>query len=141
MTLDEFRLTHSELIEHYQFIEHHLEGIFAFLQGKDHFEKGMQEVENDNIPRLLKKIKETQDEYGEIALSKEDFDLLERLCARRNFWCHNCYVDMVFDRMTEGPKKENDVEKMKEDLREAQRVRNYLFETKIKVLEKMRNKK
>lgn len=32
MTLDEFRKKHSELIEHYQFIEHHLEGIYAGLE-------------------------------------------------------------------------------------------------------------
>ncbi len=30
LTLDEFRLKHSELVEHYQFIEHHLEVVLVY---------------------------------------------------------------------------------------------------------------
>lgn len=29
MTLDKFRVLHSTLVEHYQFVELHLEGIYA----------------------------------------------------------------------------------------------------------------
>ena len=34
MLLEKFRITHSTLIEHYQFIEAHLEGIYASVSEK-----------------------------------------------------------------------------------------------------------
>lgn len=140
MTIEEFRLLHSELIEHYQFIEHHLEGIYSSLQGEKSFYEGLLEVENDNIPRLLKRIKAIQDGRGVIVISEEDSNLIEQMCSRRNFWCHNCYVDMVFDRKTGGPRKETDIKKMRSDLQEAQKLRDYLFDKKIHYMDEMKNK-
>ena len=34
MTLEKFRVNHSRLVEHYQFIEHNLEGIYAAVCGE-----------------------------------------------------------------------------------------------------------
>lgn len=45
MNLNEFRITHSTVMEHYQFIERELEGIYAALSGK-RFYAGLIDVEN-----------------------------------------------------------------------------------------------
>ncbi len=48
MNIDKFRIMHSTIIEHYQFIEHHLEGIYATLCEKN-FLLGLEDVEKSNI--------------------------------------------------------------------------------------------
>ena len=91
MNLSEFRTAHSVVMEHYQFIEMHLEGIYAALSG-------------------------------------------------RSFWTHSCYTNMVFDRKTGGPKKETDIGQLYQDTREAEQMRDLLFEKKIKLMEIVRDK-
>lgn len=56
MTMEKFQMMHSMLIEHYQYIEHHLEGVYALLCGKSFYE-GLEEVETSNIKRLIQEIK------------------------------------------------------------------------------------
>ena len=52
MNLEKFRMTHSLLIEHYQFIEAHLEGIYAAVCGKPLLE-GLKDVEKDGLSGIL----------------------------------------------------------------------------------------
>ena len=61
MTLEKFRILHSTLVEHYQFIEAHLEGIYAAVSGKTLLE-GLKDVEKDSIHRILKAIKKAEKE-------------------------------------------------------------------------------
>lgn len=130
MTLEEFRLTHSELIEQYQFIEHHLEGIYSCLNGDKSFYEGMLEVERDTIPRLLNRIRTIQTEKGNIVLTEEELKTIEEICDSRNFWCHNCYVDLSFDYRTGDPRNAFDIKKMLKDLVEAKAIRDWLFKKK-----------
>ena len=54
MELDEFRIKHSLLIEQYQYIELHLEGIYACIC-KSGFFNGLEEVEKSRsfISRIV----------------------------------------------------------------------------------------
>lgn len=135
MGLDEFRGIHSQLIEHYQFVEFNLEGIYAALCGEP-FIRGLQMVENDNIPRLINKIHAIERQSGKLYLSDEECKRLEEMRKRRNFWCHNCYVDLVFDSETGGIKKESDVRVLMDDFREAESMRNLLFDKKLPLLQR-----
>ncbi len=45
MDLQQFRIAHSTLMEHYQFIERELEGIYAALSGKSLY-IGLKDVEH-----------------------------------------------------------------------------------------------
>lgn len=127
MTLDEFRINHSTLIEHYQFIEAHLEGIYARISDAD-FYQGIKEVEKHNIRRLLGEIKRLDKMENRQIFTEEEYNLLDTICDRRNFWCHNCYYDLVFDRKTQGPKKDKDVAILKRDIQEAEKLRDMLYQ-------------
>jgi hypothetical protein len=59
MVLKEFRITHSTLIEHYQFIEAHLEGIYAAISEKS-FSDGLKEVEKDSLGGVVREIRELE---------------------------------------------------------------------------------
>ena len=56
MVLKEFRIHHSTLIEHYQFIEAHLDGIYAAISGKP-FLDGIKEVEKDSLSGVVREIR------------------------------------------------------------------------------------
>lgn len=134
MLLKKFRITHSTLIEHYQFIEGHLEGIYAAVSGKS-FAAGVKEVENDSLGSLLKEIAGMQKEKGVEILSEEQFQSLREMIKRRNFWCHNCYFDLAFDLKVGGLAKVRDAQALLEDLKTAEIWRKRLFELKQRLLQ------
>lgn len=135
MDLQTFRITHSKLIEHYQHIEANLEGIYAALSGKI-FAEGLRDVENDSLSRIVKEIKK----IDASVFTGEEYEQLDRVFERRNFWCHNCYYDLVFDRKTQGPKKIEDVKQMYADLREAEDLRDELFAKKKRLMDLSRGR-
>lgn len=138
MELKEFRIAHSTLIEHYQFIEGHLEGIYAALSDKT-FVEGVRDVENDGLGRLLGEIRKLEREKFATVFTKDEFDQLMDVFRRRNFWCHNCYFDLAFDRKTGGPAKVRDIQQMMQDMQDAEFWRNELFARKIELLKKKPN--
>lgn len=136
MKLDEFRIKHSLLIEQYQYIELHLEGIYA-TTCKSGFFNGLEEVEKSNMTKILSEIKKIQQENKTEVLSQELCERIERAILRRNFWCHNCYTDMTFE-LNGDPKKEEDIKSLIEDLTEAEELRKLLFGLKQLLLVKIK---
>ncbi len=135
MTLEQFRITHSILIEHYQYIEANLEGIYASVSGKMLLD-GLQDVEKYSLSCIVKEIKKMEKEKSISVFTDDEYIQLQQVFQRRNFWCHSCYYDMVFDRKTGGPKDIKDITIMMNDLREAEHWREILFERKTQLFEK-----
>ncbi|MBR2787930.1 MAG: hypothetical protein IKD94_02080 [Erysipelotrichaceae bacterium] len=141
MTLDEFRILHSTVIEHYQFIESHLEETYAALSGKP-FLDGLADVEKHNISRLIKDLKTVQSSKGMIVFTDDEFERINRICERRNFWVHNCYYDLVFntEKKGAGPKYESDIKQLKTDIHDAESLRNELFIKKNELIDQLDHK-
>ena len=137
MVLNEFRILHSTLIEHYQFIEAHLEGIYAAVSEKP-FAIGIQEVEKDSLGGVVREIKDLEREKKIKIFTEDEYNHLRAIIERRNFWCHCCYFEMAFDRKTGGPAKARDVLTLFEDMKTAEQWREQLFQKKIDLLEKKR---
>lgn len=96
MSMDEFRINHSKLIEQYQLIEHHLEGLFAIC-GSGDFEELAHRVENDTMGELIRKVRFITKEKHIDVLDKNDFAILDEIRDSRNYWCHQCYLDIRED--------------------------------------------
>lgn len=137
MVLKEFRITHSTLIEHYQFIEAHLEGIYAAISGKP-FVDGVKDVEKNSISGVVREIREVEKEKGIQVFSEDMYAQLRQIIERRNFWCHCCYFEMSFDLKTGGPARVRDVQTLFEDIKTAEHWREQLFRKKIDLLEQKR---
>ncbi|MDE6744963.1 MAG: hypothetical protein K2J95_13900 [Lachnospiraceae bacterium] len=137
MNLSEFRTAHSILMEHYQFIEMHLEGIYAALSGKGIYE-GLKEVERYNISKIIIMIQKQEKRKNKRVILDSEYEDLKSIYQRRNFWTHSCYTNMVFDRKTGGPKKETDIRQLYQDTREAEQMRDLLFEKKNKLIKIIR---
>jgi len=135
MTQDEFRIKHSTLIEHYQHVEYNLENIYAALTDNKSFIEGMEDVEKDTIKRLVKRILPLQKHNQIVVLTVDECAEIERICARRNYWIHECYINLVFN-YEGGLRKPEDIRMLESDLREAEQMRDCLFEKKLPYLKK-----
>lgn len=139
MLLEKFRITHSTLIEHYQFIEAHLEGIYAAVCGKPLME-GLKDVAKDGLNGILQEILRVEKRKKIDVLSDWECEQLRELFQRRNFWCHSCYYDLPFDRETGGLAKIEDVKMLLDDLQDAEQWRETLHSKKISLLMENRQK-
>lgn len=133
MELKEFRIAHSTLIEHYQFIESHLEGIYAAISGKP-FSVGLREIERDSLSGVVREIRDTEKKKNITVLSDDEYTQLRQIIERRNFWCHCCYFEMAFDRKTGGPAKVEDIRQLVEDMKTAEHWRDQLFRKKVDLM-------
>ena len=130
MTLEEFRILHSTLIEHYQYIEAHLDAIYATLMGES-FYQTLKDVEKDSLTGVLIELMRLQREKDVIIVSGREFSKIQKdVIHRRNFWVHSCYFDMIFSK-NGAPKKQRDVDALYEDIEKAKRWRKILNEKKI----------
>ena len=136
MVLKEFRIAHSTLIEHYQFIESHLEGIYAAISGKP-FSVGLKEIERDSLSGVIREIREVEQKKNIQVFTNQEYDQLRKIIDRRNFWCHCCYVEMCFDRKSGGPAKVADVQQLLDDMKTAELWREQLFRKKVDMLKKI----
>lgn len=96
MNKEEFRIKHSQLIEQYQLVEFHLEGLFAIMQHDgDNFRELARRVENDAMGELIRKVRFlVKEKKHQDLLTKQDFGQLENVRDDRNFWCHSNFLEL-----------------------------------------------
>lgn len=140
MDLQQFRIAHSTIMEHYQFIERELEGIYAALSGK-HLYDGLKDVETFSLNKVIRMVQEQEKINEKKIISDAEYETLKSICQRRNFWTHDCYTDLVFDRKTGGLKKEADIKQLYDDIRIAEQMRKLLFSKKIELFHNIRDKR
>lgn len=85
-------------------------------------------------------IQEQEKRKNKRVILDSEYEDIKSIYQRRNFWTHSCYTNMVFGRKTGGPKKESDISQLYQDTREAEQMRDLLFEKKIKLMEIVRDK-
>ena len=105
MEINDFRINHSRIIEQYQLIEWHLEGIFGLLEQGD-FEELTHRVENDTMGELIRKVRFLIKENKLNLIDKQDFSILDDIRDDRNFWCHSCFLEV-----NDNPDKYEEVSK------------------------------
>ena len=125
MTLEEYRIRHSTLIEQYQWIEFDLEGLFAFICG-DPFYEAIQEIEKDSIGGIVREIKQIEKLRNIEVFTDSEYEALDQIRQRRNYWTHACYTD-VYDKRWGIPKNAS---QLAEDLSFAERFLSRLRQVK-----------
>ena len=133
MVLKSFRVTHSTLIEHYQYIEAHLEAIFAALSDEP-FWNALEEIEKDSLGTVIRDLQVVDKQKGLNLFTDDEYAALKDLTVRRNYWCHFCYCDLTFNLKTGGPAHKKDVETMLSDLKTAEAWRAKVAEKNLSVM-------
>lgn len=95
MTKDKFRILHSDLIHYVQCIEHDLRIIYAAMKPGD-FAANLDDLEKATLGKIVKELEKLDYSDGHPDLSQSDYDLLDIIREKRNFWCHECYLNYVY---------------------------------------------
>ena len=125
MTLTNYRILHSQLIELYQWIEFDLEDLYAALSG-DPFHKALQEIERDSIGGVVREIRRIENKRKITVFSDAEYAQLDQIRERRNFWCHVCYTE-AYDDHTGAPAN---AILLPADLHKAQEILTWLRQIK-----------
>ena len=97
MNLKKFKIKHSELICYFQLIEYNLKLIYSvMLEGK--FKANFAKVENLSLTQILIELKELDNSDRKPFISKENYKLLSEMLPKRNYWCHDAYLDFYYEK-------------------------------------------
>ena len=132
MMLEEYRIRHSMLIEQYQWIEFDLEGLYAALSDEPFYE-ALREIERDSIGGVVREIQKIEKEKNITIFSDEEYQQLDMLRERRNFWSHVCYTE-AYDPHTGVPRN---AKMLLADLQKAETFLVYLRKIKGVYMEKI----
>ena len=135
MTLEEYRIQHSVLIEQYQWIEFDLEGLYAAISDEP-FCEALRGIEKDSIGGVVREIKRIEKEKNIVIFSEEEYQELDMLRERRNFWSHVCYTE-AYDNITGVPRN---AQLLLTDLRKAKTILEQLRKIKDLHMDKNRQK-
>ena len=135
MTLEEYRIRHSMLIEQYQWIEFDLEGLCAAISDEP-FCEVIREIERDSIGGVVREIKRIEKEKNVTIFSEDEYQELDMLRERRNFWSHACYTE-AYDKNTGAPRN---AQMLSTDLEKAESLLKRLRKIKKVHMDKNREK-
>ncbi len=96
-TLPNFHYLVGETIMFCQCIEHDIKLIYAGMLKGD-FNKNFQEVEDNPLGPVLKKLEDLDNSDGNPHLSTGDYDLLDKIRDIRNHWAHKAYIKFVYSK-------------------------------------------
>jgi len=78
-----------------QYIEQDLKLIYSILKGGEFYDN-YSDVENSPLGKLLKSLREMDQELGYSKIKENDYELLNQIREIRNYWCHQCYIDFHY---------------------------------------------
>lgn len=109
MNRETFRQNHSEIIMYFQCIEQDLKWIVA-ARKKGNFNANIYDLEHVNLGETIMEIKEMDEKGLSVGFSDEDYRVLEKIREKRNYWCHQCFLDYVY--LADEKERENMYEKI-----------------------------
>ena len=93
--IEQFQMLHSEMIEYYQCIEHDMRRIYSAMSSEDYYES-MEYLSDKNWGAVLNKLKQLDNSDNDPFFTEEEYKVLDEIRTRRNYWCHQCYLDFVY---------------------------------------------
>lgn len=96
LSFEQFKIFHSETILCCQLIEHDLKWIYAYMHKGDQYEN-FDKLEKTTLGMLVKKLKELDNSSGELFISNDDYNFLKQMTEKRNFWCHQCFIEFMYE--------------------------------------------
>lgn len=95
MTFSEFKILHSEIIGYFQLIEGDLKWIYSLMHKGD-IEDNYDALGKKNLGFVIRELQELDYSAGEPLISKDDYNFLNQMREKRNYWCHQAYLDFMY---------------------------------------------
>lgn len=123
MTLNDFKLTHSELIMQVQCIENDMRLIYAAMK-EGNFCENIDEIDTASFGTIMKELKKVDKSDGVLDLSENDYDFIDHIREMRNYWCHQCYLDFIY--ITDKKKKKQKFQEISDRLYQDEKLAHAL---------------
>ena len=138
MNEKKFKIMHSELIFDFQIIESDLKWIYAsMLEGKT--QKNREAVSKYSLMQILKELQDLDNSDGKPLIEKDEYNYLGSMFQRRNYWCHEAYLEFAYLKGFKYNRAYNKVSKMlKEDYKIFNELRKRVEAIKLEALDKYR---
>ena len=79
-----------------QAIEHDRKWIYSYMHiGNQH--ENFETLSKTTFGALVKKLKELDNSDKDPFISNDDYNFLKQMTEKRNYWCHQCYIDFIYD--------------------------------------------
>lgn len=135
MTIEEFKQLHSETMFYCQCIEHDLKWIYSFMHKGNQY-KTFETLEKTTLGALVKKLKELDNLDNNPFISNDDYNFLKQMTEKRNYWCHQCYIDFIYeDNFINSPKYNKVCNKLIRDHDRFEIVSNNVEKVRLKAVE------
>lgn len=95
MTYQEFKILHSETIGYFQLIENDLKWIYSLMHKGD-IDENYDSLDKRNLGFVIRELKELDFSAGTPFISKDDYNFLNQMREKRNYWCHQAYIDFIY---------------------------------------------
>ena len=96
MDINTFKILHSETIEFCQIIEGDLKWIYSLMHVGD-IGENHSKLEKTTLGQVVSMLKELDKSSGEQFISDGDYNFLKQMTEKRNYWCHVCYMDFMYE--------------------------------------------
>ena len=135
MINEEFKILHSETIMFCQAIEHDLKIIYSFMLKGDP-DKTFESLSKTTLGALVKKLKELDNSDDDQFISNDDYNFLKQMTQKRNYWCHQCYIDFIYeDNFINSPEYNKVCNKLIRDHNRFELVSNNVEKVRLKAVE------
>ena len=108
MNFNEFKIKHSELIAFFQMIEHDLKLIYAYMHNGDP-KKNFMELERTNLGSIIIELETLDNSDGHPYFKRDEYLYLKQIKNIRNYWCHEAYLDFIYERDAFNSTKYKDI--------------------------------
>ena len=99
MDINEFHFMLGQTIMYCQIIEHDVKMIYAAMHNGD-MRRTLREIERKKwtLGATIENLKRLDLSDGNAYISLEDYEFLQDMTDKRNHWCHDCYINFIYER-------------------------------------------
>lgn len=136
MDFEEFKILHSEVVMCCQCLENDIKWIYSYMKKGDPLQN-FDDLEKKTFGQIVRELRKLDYSDDKPYISKSDYDFLEKLADKRNYWCHQCYVDFLYvTSYLSSNEYHNVYRKLEDEHAEFMRVSDVVEEIKIEVIDK-----
>lgn len=133
MDFNDFKILHSEVIMYCQLIENDLKWIYSNMK-EGNPEENFNSLSTNSLGNTISMLKNLDNSDRRPLLTSADYNFLKQMKDKRNYWCHQAYIDFSYiNDFTYSNEYKNVCSKHRKDHEKFKALQNVLEQIKLKM--------
>lgn len=133
MDFNDFKILHSEVIMYCQLIENDLKWIYSNMK-EGNPEENFNSLSTNSLGNTISMLKNLDNSDRRPLLTSADYNFLKQMKDKRNYWCHQAYIDFSYiNDFTYSNEYKNVCLKLRKDHEKFKALQNVLEQIKLKM--------